>query len=102
MGHVGKERQGMTSQVEATAAADLKRCWRRWAAIVGGYARGRGGLARVSPAAYAALHKDLLAACECLAGRAEAPLRDRYRRLADLASPWVTLDVLSGTDREIL
>jgi hypothetical protein len=80
----------------------LRRCWRRWTAVVELFAKHRRGRRRVDPGAYAALHGELLAACRSLAGRTEGELAAFYRELEALAQPWLSPEVLARADGRLL
>jgi hypothetical protein len=85
------------------AAAALRREWPRWTKVVAGYCR-RGWRRRaMRPTAYAALYARVLAACAaCAAAVPDGPQHDFYESLAELVRPWVSVEVLCRTDREIL
>jgi hypothetical protein len=79
----------------------LRKCWGRWTAIVSLFAKRRPARQRIDPRAYAALRKDLIAACKSLAG-ADGERRSYYRALEETVRPWLSLRVFARTDREIL
>jgi hypothetical protein len=93
----------MSGHTEATATADLKKQWRKWTKVVAGFARRRVARVLVSEESFAALRKELLAACEFLAAWAEEePRRAFYERLDGLVRPWAKLEALARAEREIL
>jgi hypothetical protein len=63
-------------------------------------ARRRPGRHLVDPRAYEVVHQELLDACQAAAGA--LPRLQEYEELAELVRPWMTLQVLKDTDREIL
>lgn len=80
-----------------TATDPLPELWRAWTRIIGLSARrGRAGL-RPNAEDYKALHHQLLAVCDEYAATDE-----EYRQLGEIVRPWVTLQVLQLTDRELL
>jgi hypothetical protein len=87
---------------EGTELFVLRRCWRRWVAILELFARRRRRRHRVDVRAYVAMHGELLAACRSLADSAGGTTRAFYQGLEDLARPWLTPRVLAKADREIL
>ena len=86
----------MRGQREAAELATLKRCWRRWTAVVNLFARRRGARHRVDPRAYDTLHKELLEACRAQEGTADEAGRAFYESLEDLAQPWLSVRVLEA------
>jgi hypothetical protein len=79
----------------------LRDCWGRWTEILSLFARRRPARCRLDPCAYAALHKELIAACRSLA-EADDPERAFYASLEETIKPWLNLRALERTDREIL
>ncbi len=79
----------------------LRDCWGRWTAILSLFARRRPARRRLDPRAYAALRKEVIAACRSLA-EAGGPERPFYAGLEETVKPWLNLRVLERTDREIL
>jgi hypothetical protein len=86
---------------DSIGLAVLGRPWRRWTAVVEGYARRR-GWSVVGPAAYDALYHDLIASCRAVADSDDAATREYGRRLEALVRPWLSTSVLERSDREIL
>jgi hypothetical protein len=89
----------MRAQVTPPELVALRRHWRRWAALVALHARRSGRAA--DPREYEALHRELLAASRALAA-AEGARREFYRRLEEVARPWLTARALEQADRELL
>ncbi len=79
-------------------AIALRKHLDRWLSIVELYARRRPGRRRVEPAAYAALHRALLAACRA-PGTWEPARREALDRLV---APWLSTVTLARADRELL
>jgi hypothetical protein len=87
---------------KATPAV-LREHWAQWTAIVSLFTRRRPARRRIDPRAYAALRKDLIAACQSLAeAEADAERRAYYRSLEETVRPWIGPRVLEKTDREML
>ena len=80
----------------------LKQNWRRWTAIVDMFARRKRARLHVDAANYSALHQQVVEACRSLGERAEAPRRDFYLNLEQLAGPWLNLRTLEHGEKEIL
>jgi serine/threonine protein kinase len=74
--------------------------WRRWTALIGSAARGRGQ--RINPRSFQQLRKRLIEGCETGARATGAGWRELFERLAGLVKPWVTPQTLMRTDKEIL
>jgi hypothetical protein len=91
----------MTGEKRKTDRDVLRDCWCRWTAILSLFARGRPARRRLDPCAYAALHKELIAACRSLA-EADGPEQAFYASLEETVKPWLNLRALDRTDREIL
>jgi hypothetical protein len=91
----------MRGERQRTDREVLRDCWGRWMAILSLFARGRPARCRLDACAYAALHKELIAACRSLA-EADGPERDFYASLEETVKPWLSLRALDRTDREIL
>ena len=79
----------------------LRDCWCRWTAILSLFARGGPARRRLDPCAYAALHKELIAACRSLA-EADGPEQAFFASLEETVKPWLNLRALDRSDREIL
>src|SRR5262245_14730724 len=92
----------MTTAVKRTGVDDLRRCWRRWTAVVELFARRRGARRRIDRREYESLHAELLATCRALATDGEETERRFYEDLEMLAQPWLSPYILEQADREIL
>ncbi len=74
--------------------------WRRWTAVVTGFATRR-GISRIAPEQYRALYQQVLDACRAHAA-ADPARADDFRRLEALVRPWLTLQTLQRTDAAML
>jgi serine/threonine-protein kinase len=75
--------------------------FRQWTAIVTITLNRRGALRRINRQAFAALQRDLVAACHAQASVARDRRSDFFRDLEDLLKPWLSPDALAHTDLEI-
>lgn len=90
----------MAGQEAEPGLVALRRCWRRWAAVVELYARRRRGRLRVDAEAYGRLHQGLLETCRKAKARGER--KELCENLESLAQPWLSPRVLAQADVEIL
>jgi hypothetical protein len=88
--------------VAVIAPAGLLKSWRRWTAVVEGFALGRPSRRFRDKQAFETLRKQLLTTFRARAAEAEGPERDFHRGLEELVAPWVSLWSLAREDREIL
>jgi eukaryotic-like serine/threonine-protein kinase len=105
----GPEAPAAAGQGEAPRAAeaappfrandDLRRCWRRWVAVVEAFVRD--GRVEVSEVGYRVLHGRLLEHCRAPAGVGGARPAV-LQRLESLVEPWLTPRNLAATDRQTL
>jgi len=79
------------------AVQPLPELWRAWTRIIGRLARRAGSGLRLNSEEYETLHRALLALCD-----EHAATDESYRQLGEVVRPWVTLQVLQMTDRELL
>jgi hypothetical protein len=77
----------------------LRKLWDQWTRIVARVAD-RGGVP--SHDEYARLHRKLLVACKSAFPDANASQRQIQHRLEELISPWVSLESLEHSDRQIV
>jgi hypothetical protein len=78
----------------------LRRCWRRWTAVVELFARRRPGRRRVDPREYELLRLELLRHCQRLGVGEDR--RALCEQMANLVEPWLTPRALGHADCEIL
>jgi hypothetical protein len=79
----------------------LRQKFRLWTAIVAFSLRRRGALRKMNKDAFAALQRDLLAACEAQAVAADGQRRAFFHRLEGLLRPWLSPEALAQADLEI-
>jgi hypothetical protein len=80
----------------------LQQGWRQWTEIVELYALRRRARKHLDPAAYIALHRELIDRCRVLACSPNEVQAAFYRYLEDLVQPWLDLATLSRGERDIL
>ncbi|HKI21232.1 MAG TPA: hypothetical protein VKA15_25285 [Isosphaeraceae bacterium] len=76
-------------------------CWGRWTEILALFALSRPARRRLDPRAYESLRSGVIAACRSLAAT-DGRERPFYAGLEETVKPWLNLNVLERTDREIL
>jgi hypothetical protein len=92
----------MNNSAKPADADELRQLWRRWTRVVTRCAGARSGRLPVSPAGYHALHTALLAACRSQATHSDANGQPVFQKLEALLHPWVSLEVLAGTNKHLL
>src|SRR4051812_23375629 len=91
----------MEPHVASPDRAGLRPRWSRWTALLERYGRQRRAVTAADAREYRALHRELVAACVAAAA-AGGPGCELYRRLEELARPWLSVRVLERTDDELL
>jgi serine/threonine protein kinase len=84
-----------------TIDASFRDKFRKWASIIEHTVRRRSALRRLNHAGFAALQRDLVAACQAQARVGPAARREFFQGLANLLQPWLTPEALAQTDLEI-
>jgi serine/threonine protein kinase len=87
----------LTPPIDARFRAKL----RHWTAIIENTVRRRSALRRLNRPAFAALHRDLMTACQAQARASHGPRREFFDALASLLQPWLSPEALAQTDVEI-
>jgi hypothetical protein len=81
--------------------AAFREKFRQWTALVEFTLRRRGAVRGINRQAFAALHRELVRACQALASAAEGARREFYQRLEERLEPWLSPEALAQTDLEI-
>src|SRR5689334_13884777 len=87
---------------ESNAISELRALWHQWTRIVGLFAKRRRARRGVDSRTYAAIHAELTEACRSLADLADQEDKAYFLGLEQFAAPWVSIQSLRATDREIL
>jgi hypothetical protein len=90
-----------TQQVKGNPVRVLASHWQRWTGLVAACAARR-AVGGVTAETYLKLHHEVVDACRAAAAAVEGADQEFYQELEGLVLPWVRLDVLARTDREIL
>jgi hypothetical protein len=92
----------MPESARATAPRALLPGWRRWTGVVAACARRTWSPGLGDARSYADLYQEVMGACREAAAAATGPEREFYEMLGGLVSPWMTLEALTRTERDIL
>jgi hypothetical protein len=80
----------------------LRRCWRRWCAVVELFAGRRLGRRGVDAAKYRAVYDELLRTCRVLEQEAGGADRAFYGHIGRIVQPWMSVEALARADTQIL